>query len=770
MNDGFPGMPERNSEIATRGGIVPAAAAKAPVNRNSYGPMGGGYPDPTQNATWGFGHVYEYWRILKKRKWIILTALTVCLTFGTLITLMEKPLYTTSVRVQVDRSAAKIVESGNVAPVETTGDFEFLKTTYEVLQSVTMAERVVSALKLAEDTDFLKPRDFSIMGWLYQSAGLAAKPAPVNATAMAGAAAGIVMRNRVVRPVAGSRLVDIVYSDPVPVRAQRIANAFAAAFIASSIDKRFEANSYAKTFLEDQAQQLQIRLERSEKILLDFAEKEQIIAVSEKSSIAENNLAAANSTLSVIIAERIKTEQQWKQVVASTAITLPQFMSNAAISAMRTQRGTLSADYKEKLRTFKPGYPAMEELQDKIKEIDHQLATEVKGIKQSLKGAYDAALSQEEATIKQVEKLRGEVLDLQKRSIQYNNLKRDVDTNRTLYNSLLQRFKEVDIAAGVGANNIFVIDKAALPGAPSSPKMLRALLLYLGLGLGLGLGTAFLLERLDDSIRSAEEVERITGLTTLGVIPFVDEAEIKTSSADPRSALSEAYRSLCTSLQFSTDSGLPKSILVTSAGPSEGKSSTALAVAKHFATVGLKVLLVDADMRKPSLHTKLEVQNGTGLSNYLTGACTLSEAMYSMPAPNLMFMPTGPLPPNAADLLGGARLLTLVSTSLETFDLVVIDAPPVMGLADAQLLSGAVVATIFVVGSGQVKSGALRDAMRRMGLARAAIVGTVLTKYDVKNTGYGYGYGGYGSGYGDYYGGKLATGDEAKRKLASGQS
>jgi polysaccharide biosynthesis transport protein len=765
MNDGSTGLPE-DTTTANRGRIVPAAAPQVPVTRNTYGP--GGYGPTIDTAPWGFGHLYEYWRILKKRKWIILGALSLCLTMGTLITLMEKPLYTTSVRVQVDRSSTKIVESGNVTPTESTGDFEFLKTTYEVLQSVTMAERVASALKLGEDADFLKPRDFSIVGWLYQATGLAGnKPEPVvNPAARTGAATGVVMRNRLVRPVAGSRLVDIVYSDPAPARAQRIANAFATAFIASSIDKRFEANAYAKTYLEDQAQQLQIRLERSEKVMLDFAEKEQIIAVNEKSSIAENNLSAANTALGTLTAERMKSEQQWKQVETTTAITLPQFMSNVAVSALRSQRGTLTTEYREKLRTFKPEYPAMQELQAKIKEIDQQLATEVKGIKQTLKGAYQAAASQEAETAKQVEKLRGEVLDLQKRSIQYNNLKRDVDTNRTLYNSLLQRFKEVDIAAGIGANNIFVIDKAALPGAPSSPKMMRALIMYLAFGLGLGLGAAFLLERLDDSIRSAEEVERITGLTTLGIIPFVDEAEMKSTMADPRSALSEAYRSLCTSLQFTTDSGLPKSLVVTSSGPSEGKSSTALTIAKHFSTIGLKVLIIDADLRKPSLHTKLEVQNGTGLSNYLTGACTIAEAMHETPFTNLVFMPTGPLPPNAADLLGGSRLLSLITQSLESFDFVVIDSPPVMGLADAQLLSSAAVATIFVVGSGQTKSGAIRAALKRLELARAPIIGSVVTKFDVKNAAYGYGYGGYGANYNNYYGTTTGT-EKAKTKLTA---
>src|SRR5690606_5403474 len=336
-------------------------------------------------------------------------------------------------------------------------------------------------------------------------------------------------------------------------------------------------------------------------------------------------------------------------------------------------------------------------------------ANELRAIKASLKAAYETSLSQEQAMRQQVEQLRAEVLDLQKRSIQYNILKREVDSNRALYNGLLQRFKEVDIAGGVGANNVFVVDRAQVPGAPSSPNLKRTLLLAFALGLGVGLGTAYLLERLDDTIRTPEDVERLAGLPTLGVIPKVaSDQALQTDFVDPRSAVSEAYRSLCTALQFATENGLPKSLLITSATPSEGKSITALAIARHFASMGQKVLLVDADLRMPSLHTKLGLDGSMGLSNYLTGACNPPEVMQRTDVPNLTFMASGPLPPNAADLLGSSRVLSLLSIGLEVFDLIVLDGPPVMGLADAQLLSSNAAATVFVVGAGQARTGVIR--------------------------------------------------------------
>jgi succinoglycan biosynthesis transport protein ExoP len=608
----------------------------------------------------------------------------------------------------------------------------------------TMAERVVSALKLGENPDFLKPRQFSILGAIR---GLFSSKAPLDneasgKSARERAAAGVVLSNRMVRPLSGSRLVDISYSDPAPARAQRISSAFAVAFMTSNLDKRFQANAYAKVFLEDQLKLLKLRLEESEKVLIDFAEKEQIVAVTDKSSIAEANLASANTALGILVSERIKNEQLWKQVESTKAINLQQLLTNTVIDGLRARRNALETERQEKLETFKPSYPAMVQISNKIAEIDRQLAAEVNTIKGSLKSAYESSLNQEAELKKRIENLRGEVLDLQKRSIQYNILKREADTNRSLYDGLLQRYKEVDVASGVGSNNVFIVDKAELPGAPTSPNMMRALLIALALGLGAGIGVAYVLEHLDDTVRTAEDMERVTGLTTLGIIPHYEKGKtLEAEFANPRSHISEASRSLCTALQFSTETGLPKTILISSAGPGEGKSTMALAMARHFATIGLKVMLVDADLRKPTMHQKLGLDNSIGLTNYLTGAFSPPQVIQTTEVPNLAFLASGPLPPNAADLLGSSRMLSLLSVGLKVFDLIVLDGPPVMGLADAPLLASSAAATVFVVGAGQVRRGLLRTAIQRLQFARGYIIGSVITKYDAKvEGGYGYAY------------------------------
>lgn len=708
----------------------------------------------------------EYWRIIYRRKWLILSLVAASMSIGIIRTLITVPLYSATTRLQIDRTETRVVDKDQGGAQLAADANDFLKTQFELIQSRALAERVIISLRLSEDPSFFKSREFALFGTLQNFLGRdsASRSSQEN---LVEKAAKIVLKNRVVRPVPGARLVDITYEDPSPARAQAVAAAYAQAFIAANIDKRFEANSYAKTFLEDQLQQLKSRLQEADKALVAFSEREQMVVVTEKSSIAENNLSAANAALGLLVSERIKNEQLWKQVSGTDVIGLPQFLSNSVIAGFRDRRNQLVTEYQEKLQTFKPSYPSMVEISNKIKEIDRQLANELATIKNSLKAAYENSVSQEEEMKQRIESLRAEVLDLQKRSLQYNLLKREVDSTRALYDGLLQRFKEVDVAGGLGANNIFVVERPELPRFPSSPILMRALLLSMVLGLGLGIASAYVLSRLDDTYVSSEEIERTTGLTILGIIPkSTKEGDAEAELSDPQSAISEAYRSLCTALQFATEKGLPQTLSLTSAGPSEGKSLTAVAIARHFAMMNLKVLLVDADMRNPSLHKKLGLTNGIGLSNYLTGACSPPDAFQTTALPNLTFMCAGPLPPNAADLLAGASMASLLTLGLEVFDFIVVDGPPVMQLADAPILTNAVSATVFIIGAGQARPAMVRNALRRLQTARGPVIGAVMTKFNSRMAGYGYGYG-YGGSYGYGYGyGAKGTAGKADGEIA----
>lgn len=391
MNDGQPNF-SNNAHYVT-GELVPVTTGA--LARGGYGQADWQEVYASSGAEKFRANLREYWRVFKKWKWIILTIIAVVTGLGAMRTLTMTPMYTASIRLQIDRSVSKVVEGGNVMPVE-GADYEFLRTQYELLQSRSVAERAASALKLGDDADFLIPREYSILDTvrrltMFDPSSVVESGRSPDKAELEEACVGVVLSNRLVRPITGSRLVDITYSDPDPERAQKIVTALADAFIASNLDKRFQANAYAKAFLEDHLKQLQSRLQDSENAALEFGKKEQIIGTTEKSSIAENNLAAANATLGNLVSERIKNEQLWKQVESATAISLPQFLSNKVIEGLRDKRNTLVTQYQEKLQTFKPSYPAMVQINNQVREVDRQLATEVGTIKAALRGAYEAS-------------------------------------------------------------------------------------------------------------------------------------------------------------------------------------------------------------------------------------------------------------------------------------------------------------------------------------------------------------------------------------------
>ena len=391
--------------------LIPASTSSIGfTRRDQYYPAGLESPEEENDLA---NSLRQYVHILLKRKWLILSLTLLFFVLGGVRAAMKTPLYSSTARIQIDREPGKVIEGGSTSPSE-EGGTEFLRTQYEILKSRAMAERVVSALQIHEDADFFKPLEVSALGLLTGS-GKRERP---SSPELQNRAVGIVMSNVIISPIIQSRLVDLTYLDPSPVRAHQIANAYAEAYVASTLDERFQANSYAKTFLEDQIKQLQIRLEESEKALLDFAEREKMVEATEKSSIAENNLAAANTALGQLISERIKNEQLWKQMEKGTAISLPQLLSNHVIDLLRGQRKVLETEYQEKLENFKPSYPAMIEIVNKIKEIDRQITAEAATIRNSLKAAYESSLSQENEIKARIETLREEVLALQKKGIQ----------------------------------------------------------------------------------------------------------------------------------------------------------------------------------------------------------------------------------------------------------------------------------------------------------------------------------------------------------------
>ena len=708
----------------------------------------------------------SYWRILVKRRWTILGAAAIVLVTALVGTLLTTPIYRATTSIQIDRDTIRVVEVEGVTPVEGSGS-DFFQTQFELLKSRALAQRVASQLGLAEGDQLEQlnpPSPWAALKGLFSGGG-DAELTEAQLSARDAAATSYIQRGLTVAPVRSSRVVLVHFDSPDPEFSQRAANAIAEAFIANNLERRFDSSSYAKTYLEDRLQELKLKLEDSERELVEFAQKEQIVTSGEgNASLSEQNLGSLNSALAEARRERIRAESRWRQAQASTGVVLlGELGENSIIKSLQQRRAELNAEYQDKLRLYKPAFPAMVQLKSQIDEVERQIVAEAGNIKAAIQAEFLAAQEQERLLNEQMDSLKAEVLDLQNRSIQYNIFKREVDTNRELYDGLLQRYKEIGVAGGVSSNNIAVVDRAQ-NGFKYKPSLTRNLALGLLAGLMLGVLLALAFEYLDDTLKSPEDLEKQLGLSVLGVIPLL-KAPLTPIKAleDPRSAFSEAYRSVRTALQFSTDSGVPRCLLVTSATPSEGKSTTALTLAKNFAQLGKRVLIIDGDLRNPSLHRSLGKPNETGLSNYLAGASKATEVILATDVPGLMYMPTGPLPPNPAELLMGPKMVSLVSIASEKFDQVIIDGPPVMGLADAPILANLAHGTLLVVEAGETRIGVAKNALKRLYAARAHVIGALLTKFSAKHAGYGYGYG-YG-GY-NYY----SYGSQAEpKKLARGR-
>ena len=689
-----------------------------------------------------------YWRILVKRRRMIASVIAGALALALLVTLMTQPMYRAMALLQVEKDGPPIVPTSGMQ-VYDSWDPQFLATQYELLRSRALAERVANEL----DLDAQALENLSDPGWFSRVLGLlrpGQQQAQVSeqrkarsAQSLLSEATGVVQGGLSVIPVKDARLVRVGFDSPDPQFSVRVANAVAEAFIASTIERKMGTTSYAKTYLEDQLAQTKTKLEESERKVVEFAQQEGLVNTGEEgTSLATQNLTELNAMLAEAQSQRIRAQARWRQASGGSALPAD-MLATSSVGALQQQRAALQGQYQQKLAVFKADYPEMVQLKAQIDAVNREIGAEMGRLRSSVKAEFDAANANEGMLKAQIANLRGQALDTDSRSIQYNILKREVDTNRQMYDSLLQRFKEVGAASDVRTNNIAIIDRAQNAWR-FKPNLTKNLALGLLAGLLLGVLLAFVLEFLDDTLKTPDDVEQKLKLSVLGIIPKLGPKEnVAEAGADPRSAFSEAYRSVRTALQFATEHGVPRSLLVTSSSPGEGKSTTALALARKLSQMGKRVLLVDADMRNPSLHKTLGLRPDVGLSNVLAGASTLSEAVQESGEEGLSVIFSGPLPPNPAELLSGSKFISLLTVGSERYDHIVIDGPPVLGLADAPILANAVEATVLVVTSGKTRISTGQAALKRLVAARGHLVGALLTKYDARNAAYGYQYEAY---------------------------
>ena len=717
----------------------------------------------------------EIFRAIARHKWMIAGITLLCLAAAAVYTLRITPLYRATTLIQIDRSAQKVVGFNTEVELDqgTASDQLQLRTQIELLKSRSLALRVIDEMGL------YKPGEGEVPADPAAPAAPVATPAPPPANDTGFVATLTrnfrqlftpavkdgerLSRNETIsafndsvniEPLRSSRLVEVQVMNKDGELAARIANQIAQTFIAMNLERKLETSVYARQFLEEQIQQTKAKLEQSERVINQYAKRNEILNLGDKTSATTQNYVDFSAALAKAEQDRMKAEAQYEEVRARPE-SAPRVLDNLAVQAYKEQRARLEAEYAKNLAVFKPNFPAMLQAKSQIDELQKRIDTEVEVILASIKGQYDAARKQEALLRTRVGASRDEVLMVQDRSVDLNLLKRELDTNRQVYDSLLQRLKEVSVTGGLNTNNISVVDAAESALFPFRPRPTINLAVGLMLGLLAGVLAAILREQMDDSIKHEDEVERLFALPLLGWIPATRKPRGMSieslgllAHSEPRSGFSEAYRSMRTALQFSTADGAPRHLMVTSCGKNEGKTTSALALAINFAQLGQRVLLIDADMRLASVHKALGLPNERGLSNLLAGEAPAEELILKTMVPNLGVLLAGPTPPDPVELLMGPGLRMLLDRAQALgFTQLIIDGPPLLGIADAIVLGNQIQHIVFAVKASSTKKKSIKDALRRLRNAGLAPMGVVLTHARTEHTNddafesyYGYGH------------------------------
>ncbi|MEB4593333.1 polysaccharide biosynthesis tyrosine autokinase [Candidatus Thiothrix sp. Deng01] len=690
----------------------------------------------------------ELWTVIKRRKGTIALIFLLVSLLALLFTLMQTPLYRASVTLEINTDDKRVLDydvEANGAP-RPTDSKDFYQTQYELLQSRNLADRVISKLKLEprlKGEELVKPFYADslneIKGWLSQIT-------PSNVSAKTTTDIGerpvseLFLENVTVSPIKNSRIVTVHYDDADPAMAATIANSLADNYINMNLERRADSTTYARKFLEEQLVQTKSKLEESENKLVQYAKDKSIYNTDDKQNLVGQKLQELSAALTEAEKDRIAAESQYKQSMGSKSQDRVQ--SSMVIQQLKASKAKLQTDYQDKLKIYKPDYPLMQQLQSQINELDAQINSESSlersTAQTTLKSDYMAAKQKEDQLRAEVDKYKAELLTTQDKSIGYNTLQREVETNRQLYEGLLQRVKEVNVAGLANTNNVSIVDPAIVPFEVEKPNLKLNLALGVVLGLFLGTVAAFLLEFLDDRIKSIDDLERVLPVPILGIAPSMGKGSRQKQQnyalltvEKPTSAVAEAFRSLRTNLMFATRAGAPRVLNVTSTDASEGKSSTSINLATAFAQAGKSVLLIDADLRKPSLHKHFKLDNSKGLTHYLVGQETLKGITQTSFIPEVYVITSGPLSPNPVELLSSERLVELVAFADSPqceFDIIILDSPPILGLADALVIGNRTHATLLVAAWNESRKRPLQAAFNRLRQARTNIIGVVMTK------------------------------------------
>lgn len=680
--------------------------------------------------------IFEHaWSSVRAHRKLVLGVIASVLLLGLLATFLATPQFTATTRLEVlpDAPVATSVEGQPEKAMR--NEVSFYNTQYSLLESKSLAERVVRAGNLTTNADFLSA---------FKLDNPEAAISSAERENLTSAAAAILLEQLSVEPLRNSSIVDVSITTPSPRLSARLSNLWAQQFLQASIDRRFAATSDARKYLEARLKTLRESLEASERTLINYGTSKGIVVISsevdgngktQSQTLVGSDIAAVSTALAKARGDRIAAQAELSNVLTgSAAINAP------TVGNLRQRRAEVEAELARQRTIFSDDYPAVISLRAQLDNLDRSIEREVSRSTQGNREAYNAAAKREQDLQAELTRITQSYNSQQRESIEMAILQREVDSNRQLYEGLLQRYKEIGVA-GVGTSNIAVVDRAKAPARPSSPNLPLNIALSLMIGVLLAAGVVFVLEKMDSSIRDPQDVTKRFDLPLLGAIPESDDKDIANAILDKKSALYEAYFSVMTNLTFLTPHGAPKSIMLTSSQPKEGKSNSSLCLATVLAATGKSVVLVDADVRNPSLQRYLATSKGTGLSHYLSGDESLDDMIMPLDKFGFSLLPGGKVPPNAAELLGSDRFGQLIDILSRRFDHVVIDSPPLLGLADAPLIARRVEGVLFTIEANMTKSRAIATSIARLKMAGAKLFGALVTKVGAKSSAYGYGYG-----------------------------
>lgn len=714
-----------------------------------------GYLPPQDNG------LLQYWPILRKHRWTIAATVIIVVTLATIVTLRTVPIYDAVGRIAIGH------ENDNVLGFKSSGegfqsddDFDYtvaLDTQMKILQSDAIALATAKALQLDKSPQFSSP-----------TAPNDPLAAPSVDPRKEAAMMGFIQGGLKLTVVPKTRIIEIRFSNPDPQMAARVVNTLVNVYIEQNFKTKFESAMQTSDWLSKQLSDLQLKVETSQQKLVDYQKEHGILGIDEKQNIVTSKLDELNRDLTEAETDRIQKESRYRLTLSGNPELIANIDSNALLPVLRKQEADLKTQIAQAEVQLGPAHPRILELNSQLKQVQTSERQEIEKLGGKIKTDYLAAAQRESMLRAALESQKQAANKLNENAIEYSLLKRDVETNRQLYEGLLQKLKEASVSAGLKSSNIRVVDVARIPLAPARPDKRRNIMLSLAMGLLGGVVLAFLLEAVDNTVRTPEQAQALSNLPALGIIPASNSLLLrsrqkmlssKSGSKDtvelvtyrrPKSDISESYRALRTAILLSASGSPPRVMLVTSALPQEGKTTTSINTAVTLAQKGAKVLLVDADLRRPSVHKVFNIKPRVGLSTVLTGASKLEYTVSHVPQlPNLFLLPAGPPPPHPAELLGSNLMKQLILQWRQEYDHVIFDTPPALSVTDSILLSVDMDAVVLVVRSGNTTKAALRRTRELLGQVNARVLGVVVNAVDVDSPDY-YHYYYYGSKYGGY--------------------